>query len=285
MEQIRKIVREVLAESFLNESKEDKIAVLIDGTSSAGKSMTTKLLDAVPFYEATDPNQWVQIDSDMFQGFNNEEEERRLKLDHPNIRDWARGNEVGMTSGIYRKDGVEGIPENPYETERPYKGGDIRAWYMAEAYLRGPWKKVIFDSVSNDVLKYVPNAKNILLHAPISILMKNIDERNARADEPRKHEDVLKHYLNKYEATKSIPEDEVGHSVPVTKKDLKDKLLSSGVSEEFAKEFFSKLGMDSDGKYYIKIRDEYLKPGVQLINVDSKRTAYLDKFKNIIDNV
>ena len=285
MKEIRSLVREVLAESFLNESKEDKIAVLIDGTSSAGKSMTTKLLDAVPFYEATDPNQWVQIDSDMFQGFNNEEEERRLKLDHPNIRDWARGNEVGMTSGIYRKDGVEGIPENPYETEKPYKGGDIRAWYMAEAYLRGPWKKVIFDSVSNDVLKYVPNAKNILLHAPISILMKNIDERNARTDEPRKHEDVLKHYLNKYEATKSIPEDEVGHSVPLTKKDLEDKLLSSGVSEEFAKEFFSKLGMDSDGKYYIKIRDEYLKPGVQLINVDSKRTAYLDKFKNIIDNV
>ena len=104
---------------ILTEDTEDKIAVLIDGTSSAGKSMTTKLLNAVPFYEAKDPNQWVQIDGDMFQGFNNEEEERRLKLDHPNIRDWARGNEVGMTSGMYRKDGVEGIPENPYETEKP----------------------------------------------------------------------------------------------------------------------------------------------------------------------
>ena len=285
MKEIRQIVREVLSETFLNEGKEDKIAVLIDGTSSAGKSMTTKLLDAVPFYEATDPNQWVQIDSDMFQGFNNEEEERRLKLDHPNIRDWAKGNEVGMTSGIYRKDGVEGIPENPYETERPYKGGDMRAWYMAEAYLRGPWKKVIFDSVSNDVLKYVPNAKNILLHAPINVLMKNIDERNAKADEPRKHEDVLKHYWSKYEATSSVPSDEVGDSVPIVKKELEEKLLSSGVSEEFTKEFFNKLGMDSDGKYYIKIRDEYLKPGVQLINVDSERKAYLDKFKDVIDNL
>jgi hypothetical protein len=268
---------------FVNENTDNKIAVLIDGTSSAGKSMTTKLLNAVPFYEAKDPNQWVQIDSDMFQGFNNEEEERRLKLDHPNIRDWARGNDAGMTSGIYRKSGVEGIPENPYETEKPYKGGDIRAWYMAEAYLRGPWKKVIFDSISNDVLKYVPNAKNILLHAPISILMKNIDERNARGVEPRKHEGVLKQYLNKYEATKNVPDEEVGHSVPVTKKDLEDKLLSSGVSEEFTKEFFNKLGMDSNGKYYIKIRDKYLKPGVQLINVDSKRTEYLNNFKSIID--
>ena len=33
---------------ILTEDTEDKIAVLIDGTSSAGKSMTAKLLDAVP---------------------------------------------------------------------------------------------------------------------------------------------------------------------------------------------------------------------------------------------
>ena len=39
-----------------NEGSSEKVAVLIDGTSSAGKSMTANLLDAVPFYEATDPN-------------------------------------------------------------------------------------------------------------------------------------------------------------------------------------------------------------------------------------
>ena len=50
--------------------------------------------------------------------------------------------------------------------------------------------------------------------------MQNIDERNKRGNEPRKHEDVLGHYLEKYEATKTVPDEEVGHSVPITKKDL-----------------------------------------------------------------
>lgn len=293
---------------ILTEDTEDKIAVLIDGTSSAGKSMTAKLLNAVPFYKATDPNQWVVIDSDDFSGMGNDEEKRRLKLDHPNIRDWAKDFDFGIVSGLYRKGGTENcikdleqsakkegrevnpsdvekcknIPENPYENEY-IEGTDPRVWYMAQEYKNGPWKKVIFDDIGNGILKYVPNVKNILLHAPISILMQNIDERNKEGKQPRKHEDVLGHYLEKYEATKNKPNDEVGHSVPVTKKDLEDKLLSSGVSEEFTKEFFNKLGMDSNGKYYIKIRDEYLKPGVQLINVDSKRTEYLNKFKSIID--
>ena len=62
---------------ILTEDIEDKIAVLFDGTSSAGKSYTAKQLNAVPFYEATDPNQWVVIDSDDFK--EDEGEERRLK--------------------------------------------------------------------------------------------------------------------------------------------------------------------------------------------------------------
>jgi hypothetical protein len=59
-----------------------------------------------------------------------------------------------MLSGDYRKDG-KNVPENPYEKTNPYKGGDIRAWYMAQEYKTGPWKKVIFDSINDDVLKYV----------------------------------------------------------------------------------------------------------------------------------
>jgi hypothetical protein len=54
--------------NILKEIAENKTAILIDGTSSAGKSMAAQLLKAVPFYKATDPNQWVQIDSDMFGG-------------------------------------------------------------------------------------------------------------------------------------------------------------------------------------------------------------------------
>ena len=91
----------------LREQKEQQeSAVLLDGTSSAGKSFTLKYLDAVPYWKTTDPNQWVVIGSDDFSGMG-EGEERRLKLDHPNIRDWAEGNDFGITSGIYRKDPIK----------------------------------------------------------------------------------------------------------------------------------------------------------------------------------
>lgn len=283
---------------ILTEDTEDKIAVLIDGTSSAGKSMTAKLLDAVPFYKATDPNQWVVIDSDDFGANDTQSIENRIKYDHagdgPNKnageefhKEMAQVRKGQFFDDGKTKSGDRGMttiafPKHPHNKDI-IDGTDWRNWYMAQEYKYGGWKKVIFDDIGNGILKYVPNVKNILLHAPISILMQNIDERNKEGKQPRKHEDVLGHYLEKYEATKNKPNDEVGHSVPVTKKDLEDKLLSSGVSEEFTKDFFNKLGMDSNGKYYIKIRDEYLKPGVQLINVDSKRTEYLNNFKSIID--
>jgi hypothetical protein len=283
---------------ILTEDTEDKIAVLIDGTSSAGKSMTAKLLDAVPFYKATDPNQWVVIDSDDFGANDTQSIENRIKYDHAgdgpnkNAGEEFHKEMAQVRKGQFFDDGKTkagdrgmttiAFPKHPHNKDI-IDGTDWRNWYMAQEYKYGGWKKVIFDDIGNGILKYVPNVKNILLHAPISILMKNIDERNKEGKQPRKHEDVLGHYLEKYEATKNVPDEEVGHSVPITKKDLEDRLLSSGVSEEFTKEFFNKLGMDSDGKYYIKIRDEYLKPGVQLINVDSKRTEYLNKFKSIID--
>ena len=73
---------------LLKEEYQEKEIVLIDGTSSAGKSKTTEILKAVKFYESNDPNRWVQIDSDMFGGSSGQE--RRLKLDHPNIRQWAK---------------------------------------------------------------------------------------------------------------------------------------------------------------------------------------------------
>jgi len=282
---IEKLKRQLINEAnirVLTEQTSDKIAILIDGTSSAGKSMTANLLDAVPFYKATDPNQWVVIDSDDFSGMDNDEEKRRLKLDHPNIRDWAEGNDVGIVSGLYRKDGKD-VPENPYESEY-IEGTDPRVWYMAQEFKTGGWKKVIFDDIGNGILNYVPNTKNILLHAPISVLMQNIDERNKKGKQPRKHEDVLNQYLGKYEATKTPPDGKniFGHSVPINRKDLEDKLLSSGISEKYVQHFFKKLGMGSDGDHYIKVKDKYLKPGVLLINVDDKREEYLKQFKDIV---
>jgi hypothetical protein len=296
MESIRKIVREVLME---DEGSSDKVAVLIDGTSSAGKSMTANLLDAVPFYEATDPNQWVVIDSDHFGANDTQGIENRIKYDHagdgPNKNAGEEFHEemAQVRKGKFFDDGTPagdrgmttiGFPKHPHNKD-VIDGTDWRNWYMAQEYKYGGWKKIIFDDIGNGILKYVPNVKNILLHAPIHVLMQNIDERNKKGKEPRKHEDVLGHYLEKYEATKSVPDEEVGHSVPITKKDLEYRLLSSGVNENYVQKFLSKLGMNSDGEHYIKIKDSYLTPGVQLINVDSKRTAYLDKFNDIIKNI
>ena len=265
-------LRKYLAENILfKEDTSDKTAILIDGTSSAGKSMAASLLKAVPFYKTTDKNQWVQIDSDMFQGFDNEAEERRLKLDHPNIRDWAKGNEVGMTSGMYRKDGVKDIPENPYETERPYKGGDIRAWYMAQEYKVGGWKKVIFDDVSDDILKYVPNVKHVLLHAPIEILLQNIQARKEK--DPRKIDMVLDQYLEKYEATPSKPDENVGDpNTPLTKEGLTKLLSQHTTDQEYIDKFIKELGITGDGTYYIKAKN--IDPNKTIIvNVDKESRA------------
>ena len=249
---------------ILKEITQNKTAILIDGTSSAGKSMAAQILKAIPFYKATDPNQWVQIDSDMFQGFGNEQEERRLKLDHPNIRDWARGNEVGMTSGIYRKKGVKGIPENPYETEIPYKGGDIRAWYMAQEYKVGGWKKVIFDDISSDILKYVPNVKHVLLHAPIEILLQNIQARKSK--DPRSIDGVLDQYLEKYEATTSKPSEDVGDpNTILTKSGLEELLSQHTTDQKYINDFIRKLGVTGSGNYYIKAK-----------NIDPNKTVLIN---------
>ena len=85
----------------------------------------------------------------------------RLKHDHPNIRDWAKETDSGIVSAIYRKDDKD-IPQNPYE-DQYIEGTDPRLWYMAQEYKTGPWKKVIFDDIGNDIIKYLPEIKHKLL--------------------------------------------------------------------------------------------------------------------------
>ena len=275
-----------------NEGSSEKVAVLIDGTSSAGKSMTANLLDAVPFYKATDPNQWVVIDSDDFGDVTQQSIENRIQYDHEGYGKNPRaGEEFHKEMAIERKGGfgekkgdtTVDFPKHPHNKNR--KSQDGRNWYMAQEFIYGGWNKVIFDDISNGILKYIPNAKNILLHAPISVLMQNIDERNKKGVQPRKHEDVLDQYLEKYEASKVVPDEKFGHSVPITKKDLEHKLLESNISEEYVNKFLNELGITSGGEYYIKVKDKYLKPGVLLINVDDKRKKYLKQFNDIIKNI
>ena len=273
---------------LLTEENQEKEIILIDGTSSAGKSQTAKILKTVPFYESTDPNQWVQIDSDMFVG--SDGEERRLKLDHPNIRQWAKETgEAGIVSGLYRKDGVD-LPENPYEDEY-IEGTDPRNWYMAQEVKVGGHNKIIIDDIGNGILQYLPNEniKNVLLHAPIYIILKNVGERNEKAkknnttDDVRDPKEVLNQYLKKYEATTQKPSIEIGDpTTELTKDGLIGLLKSNGLDDEYINNFLNELGVDGDGVYYIKVKDSYMTPTTKLINVDAERTVYLDQFKDLI---
>lgn len=252
---------------ILKEIAQNKTAILIDGTSSAGKSMAAQVLKAVPFYKATDPNQWVQIDSDMF-GKGEEEQKRRLKHDHPNIRKWSIENqEPGIVSGLYRKAG-ENVPENPYEDTYIEDTKDARAWYMAQEYKKGPWKKVIFDSVNDDILKYIPDVKHVLLHAPIPILLSNITARKEK--DPRDIDKVLDQYLEKYEATTSKPSENIGDpNTVLTKNGLKELLSQYTTDQKYIDDFIKKLGITGNGNYYIKAKN--IDPNkIVLVNVDQK---------------
>lgn len=282
---------------LLVEQTDDKSIVLLDGTSSAGKSYLLKQMNAVPYYESNNPNQWVVIASDDFSGTGEEGregEERRLKLDHPNIRQWAKEKEdAGIVSGIYRENG-ETVPENPFEKEY-VKGTDSRLWYVAQEIKTGPWKKIFVDTVDNQLTNYLPNVnfKQILLHTPIYLLVDNVSKRNeiAKTDpnfkyDSRDIEMVLEQYLEKYEATKERPSENTGDpSTVLTKQGLKGLLSKSTSNKDFIDSFINQLGIMDDGQYYIKVKDNYLSPKTQLINVDSDRTVYLDKFKDIVQNL
>ena len=281
---------------LLVEQTNDKSVILLDGTSSAGKSYLLKQMNAVPYYESNDPNQWVVIASDDFSGTGEEGregEERRLKLDHPNIRQWAKENEdAGIVSGVYRENGAT-VPQNPFEKEY-HKGTDARLWYVAQEIKTGPWKKIFVDTVDNQLTKYLPNVnfKQILLHTPIYLLVENVSKRNeiAKTDpnfqyDSRDIEMVLEQYLEKYYATKEKPSESVGDPTTIlTKKGLQGLLSKSTSNKKFIDEFISKLGIVDDGEYYIKVKENYLTPKTQLINADSQRTVYLDKFKDIVQN-
>ena len=288
-------IKEVMG--LLVEQTNDKSVILLDGTSSAGKSYLLKQMNAVPYYESNDPNQWVVIASDDFSGTGEEGregEERRLKLDHPNIRQWAKENEdAGIVSGVYRENG-DTVPENPFEKEY-VKGTDARLWYVAQEIKTGPWKKIFVDTVDNQLTKYLPNVnfKQILLHTPIYLLVQNVSKRNeiAKTDpnfqyDSRDIEMVLEQYLEKYYATKEKPSESVGDPTTIlTKKGLQGLLSKSTSNKKFIDEFISKLGIVDDGEYYIKVKENYLTPKTQLINADSQRTVYLDKFKDIVQNL
>ena len=278
---------------LLTEEEQEKEIILIDGTSSAGKSQTAKILKAVPFFESNNPNQWVQIDSDMFGCEDEQCIQNRIKYDHPGDgpnpqageefhKEMSEKRKGGF--GENRGDTTVGYPLHPHNKDL-IKGVDTRNWYMAQEVKYGGHNKIIIDDIGNGILKYLPNEKikNVLLHAPIYIILKNVGERNDKGDEPRNPKDVLNQYLEKYEATTQKPSIEIGDpTTELTKDGLIGLLKSNGLDDEYINNFLNELGVGDDGVYYIKVKDSYMTPTTKLINVDAERTVYLDQFKDLV---
>ena len=261
---------------LLKEIAENKTAILIDGTSSSGKSTAAEVLKAVKFYKATDKNQWVQIDSDMF-GKNDEQgKENRIKYDHagdgPNPKAGEEFHKLMAQKrkggfGEERGDTTVGFRLHPHNKDL-IPGVDSRNWYMAQEYKYGGWKKIIFDDIDDGILKYIPNIKHVLLHAPIPILLSNIKERPI--GDQRDIDEVLKQYLEKYEATTSKPSENVGDpNTVLTKSGLEELLSQHTTDQKYIDDFIKKLGVTGNGSYYIKAKN--IDPNkTVLINVDQE---------------
>jgi len=309
--QKRKLIEEANKRllGLITEDAEDKIAILFDGTSSAGKSYTAKQLNAVPFYKATDTNQWVVIDSDDFGANDTQGIENRIKYDHAgdgpnkNAGEEFHKEMAQVRKGQFFDDGKTkagdrgmttiGFPKHPHNKDI-IDGTDWRNWYMAQEYKHGGWKKVIFDDIGNDILKYIPNIKSkLLIHSPIEVMLGNIKSRNDEAvkqnDESlsRNPKVVLGQYLEKYEATTSKPDLTVGDpTTDITKKGLKTALMDAmtdnypDYDEEYIDGFIDDLGVkDDNATHWIKVKDNYLSDDQVLINVGDDQQTYITDIK------
>lgn len=328
-------------ESRLFENKDDnKTVILLDGTSSSGKSFTLDSIGAKHFYEkpAKGDYEIIAIDDFVDDGEMNDAKskhnQRRWKLEKEaglsdEVTEWAKntGNYgccVKDFLGIMKqstkdredtlkklidengsKEEIEDEKKNIEDNKKFIKempkakdhsdfkpGTDPRAWYMYQQYKKSKSKKIIFDDVQPTIVDYIPKIDAvILLHAPISVLIENLRKREDT--DPRNPLYVLEDYLVKYEVTKVNPSAKEGDpNRVITKTELTNLLKGatkakgfslSEVDDKYIKEYPAKLGIKGEGKYYIKVKDEYLKKyKPTIVNVDDARKDYVDQFRDII---
>ena len=157
----------------------------------------------------------------------------RIKYDHEGDGpDPHAGEEFHKEMAIERKgdwgenrgETTVGFYKHPHNKDLITGHPDSRNWYMAQEFKYGGWNKIIFDDIGSGILQYLPdvNFKHILLHTPIHYLLENIKRRNDSGveGESRDPEDVLKQYLEKYEATRPAPDINVGDPHNRNKKGL-----------------------------------------------------------------
>lgn len=245
-----------------------KRCVLIDGTSSAGKSYMT---------EGLKEKGWIVIGSDDFAG----NSEMKIPFDHvgdgydkeageewhkqiPELRkgDPKEMQEIGATH--------IGWPRHPKNKEFKKVNDTIelpkqdhRTWYMYQDYLYGRGKNapgVIFDDISDNILKYVPDCEYILLYAPLDRLKLNVIGRAEKGD--RRGEWVFSdQFLKRFVATEN-KEESFDKEGSYTKESLKELLSDKALQDAFnagetldVDKFINDLGIKEDDKeYYMKLR-------------------------------
>jgi hypothetical protein len=268
-----------------------KRCVLIDGTSSAGKSYMT---------EGLKDKGWVVIGSDDF----GDNSELKIPFDHagdgydkeageewhkqmPELRkeDPKEMQEIGATHI-----GWPGHPKNKEfkkvnDTIEPYKQ-DHRTWYMYQDYLYGRGKNatgVIFDDISDNILKFIPDCEYVLLYAPLDILKSNVIARGEKGDK-RGHWVFSDQFLKRFVATEN-KEESFDKEGSYTKETLKALLDDPKLQEAFngdesldVDKFISDLGIKEDEtKYWLKLRQPLIK-GTEPFNSRGKTPANLETY-------
>jgi hypothetical protein len=260
-----------------------KRCVLVDGTSSAGKSYMTEGLKA---------KGWIVIGSDDFAG----ESEMKIPFDHAGDGyDKEAGEEFHKKMKDERKGDLGkrgattvGWPNHPKNKEfrKISPDGDHRVWYMYQDYLYGRGKDakgVIFDDISDEILRFVPDCEYILLYAPLDRLKDNVIGRAEKGD--KRGEWVFSdQFLKRFEATEN-KEESFDKEGAYTKESLKELLDDKVLQDAFnagetldVDKFINDLGVKEDGKeYYMKLRTT-LEDGQKLFNSRNMTPEDLEKF-------
>lgn len=266
-----------------------KRCVLIDGTSSAGKTYMS---------EGLTKKGWVIIGSDNFsdEKATPPAKELRIPFDHVGEGyDKEAGEEFhrsipelrkGDPKEVISRGGTNvGWPGHPRHKDYKRVDGDPRVWYMYQDYLYGRGKDakgVIFDDIQDTILKYVPNCEYILLYAPLERLKENVIGRSTKGDK-RGQWVFSDQFLDRFMATDNIKESfdpEEFYTIDTLKELLDDPVLQKSFSDGKldVDKFISDLGMKEEGvQYWIKLRKP-LEKGQRLFNSRGKEPEDLEKF-------
>lgn len=262
----------------------DKIVILLDGTSSSGKTYMSSGLKK---------KGWVIISSDDMGKIEN-----RVPFDHKGDGfDKKAGQEFQKETQKYRKNKEKNfwfdstwVSWSGHPKYKEYKkvGKDPRSWYIFQNIKYGLGEdsdKIIIDDISDTILGYYPNCIYILLYTPIDVLKKNVIERFNKGDS-RGEWVFSEQFLSRYKATENENESIcMGQENSFTKIELKELLSDKKLQKSYndgkklnVSQFIKKLGVVKDGvKYWIKLKNP-LKKGHKLFVSKGKTPKDLEEF-------